>query len=303
MKNRTLLVYVAYGFIIAGLVLAVYFFAKKPQRAAPPKLDEGSRTIVFKDVHYSGEKGGAIDWSIKAKIARKSIDTPDVEMEIIEGEYKPKPDVTVLFKGSKGRMNIDEERGRVDDLDILYKDNYKLKTKYMDFDFKKGFTKTNAPVNIEGSKLNLNGVGLTADTIQQTIRIDADVSGFIETGKGKYKFSSDQFFYVMKESLYILSGKVVMKGDQMNLLCEKLYIFSKGNDVEKAEAKGRVRLLSKGTIAKSDKAVYHFKEDRVVMTGSPSVIKDKSEMEGESISYGLTEGKFSVNRPKMRIER
>ncbi len=303
MKNRTVPVYIACGFIIAGLILAVYFFAKKPQRVAPPKLDEGSRVIVFKDVHYSGEKKGAIDWAIKAKIARKFIDTPEVEMEVIEGEYKPKPDTTVLFKGSKGRMNIDEERGRVDDVDIIYKGNYSLKTKYMEFDFKKGFTKTSSPVDIEGSKLNLKGIGLTADTNQQTIRIDADVSGFIETGKGKYKFSSDQFIYVMKESLYILSGKVVMKGDQMNLLCDKLYIFSQGNDVEKAEAKGKVRLLSKGTIAKSDKAVYDFKADKVTMTGSPTVIKDKTEMEGESISYSLTEGRFSVNRPKMRIER
>ncbi len=258
---------------------------------------------MFKDVHYSGERGGAIDWAIKAKIARKFIDTPDMEMESIDGEYKPKPDVLVLFKGSKGRMNIEEEKGRVEDVDIVYKDNYSLKTKYMEFDFKKGFTKTTSPVDIKGSKLSLMGVGLTADTNEQTVQIDSDVSGFIETEKGKYKFSSNQFIYMMKESRYILSGQVVMKGEQMNLLCDRLHIFTKENDVERAEAKGKVRLLSKGTVAKSDAAVYDFKEDRVIMTGSPTVIKDKTEMEGEVIAYSLKEGRFSVNKPKMRIEQ
>ena len=190
MKNRDLTVYVAIGVIIVGLGFALYFFVKKPHRPPPPKLAEGTKAIVFKDVFYSGEKKGSVDWEIKAKIARKFIDRPEVEMEVIEGRYKPKPDVVVLFNGSKGKMNTDEERGNMQDVDIIYKDEYRLKTKYMDFDFKKGYTHTDAPVTIEGSKLNLKGLGLTADTNAQTVRIDKDVTGFIESGKGHYDFES-----------------------------------------------------------------------------------------------------------------
>ncbi|MBA4417485.1 MAG: LPS export ABC transporter periplasmic protein LptC [Syntrophus sp. (in: bacteria)] len=303
MKNRTVVVCIAFGCIIVGLSLALYFFSNKPQRPPPPKLDQGARIIVFKNVHYSGEKKGTVDWEIKAEIARKFIDTPDVEMEVIKGQYKPKPDVTVFFNGSRGKMNTEEEKGNIDDVDIIYKDNYRLKTKSMDFDFKKSLAWTNAPVDIEGSKLSLKGVGMTANTSEQTVRIERDVSGFIETGKGQYRFSSDKFFYMMKENLYILDGKVIMRGENMNLLCDRLNIFSEGNEVEKAEATGKVRLLSKGTIAKSEKAVYDFKEDKVVMSGSPIVLKDKTEMEGESIVYNLSKGTFFVNRPKMRVER
>jgi lipopolysaccharide export system protein LptA len=64
-----------------------------------------------------------------------------------------------------------------------------------------------------------------------------------------------------------------------------------------------VRLISKGTIAKSEKAVYHFKDDKIVFTKSPKIFKDNVEMEGEPIIYNLSDRKFSIDKPKMRLEK
>jgi lipopolysaccharide transport protein LptA/LPS export ABC transporter protein LptC len=303
MKKRDLTVYIAFSVIIASFALALYFFAQKPHKAPPPKLDEGTKAVIFKDVHYSGESKGSVDWEIKAKVARKFIDTPEVQMEVIEGEYKPKPGVVVLFKGSKGRMDTDQEKGNMEDVDIVYKDEYRLKTKYMDFDFKVGITHTDAPVQIEGTKLNMTGIGLSADTNAQIVKIERDVKGFIMGSKGRYDFESEDFLYLLKENIYVLEKNVVMKGKDMNLFCDKLNLYSNEGEMENVEAIGSVKLLSKGTIAKSDKAVYHFKEDKVIMTGSPTVLKDKVNMAGESIVYDVSEGKFFVNKPKMRIDR
>ena len=303
MINRKVIIYIASGFIIASLLLALYFFVRKPVKIAIPVLDEEKKVIVFKDVKYSGEKNGVIDWEINAKIARKYIEKPTIEMEDIDGKYRPKADVAVSFKGTKGTMNTDEEKGTIENVDFFYKNNYRLKSKYMDFDFKIGVTHTSAPVDIQGAKLMLKGVGLTANTKEETVRIEQDVTGFIQTDKGKYKFESDRFIYALKDNIYILEGRVIMKGEDMNLMCDKLYLISKGNELERIDAKGRVRLISKGTIAKSENAVYHLKEDRVVLTDSPKILKDNVEMEGESIVYNLTTRKFSINKPKMRMEK
>ena len=303
MKDRKVIIYVASVFIVACVLLAIYFFVKKPVKISMPVLDEEKKVIVFKDVKYSGEKKGVVDWEINAKIARKYIDKPEIEMEDITGKYRPKADVAVSFKGTKGMMNTEQERGTVEDVDFLYKNDYRLKSKYMDFDFKKGVTHTDAPVNIEGSKLTLRGVGLTADTNEETVRIDKDVTGFIETEKGKYKFESDRFTYALKDNVYVLDGRVIMKGEDMNLMCDKLLLLSKDNELEKIDAKGKVRLISKGTIAKSEKAVYHLKEDRVVLTENPKILRDNVEMAGESIVYSLAARKFSINKPKMRMEK
>jgi lipopolysaccharide transport protein LptA/LPS export ABC transporter protein LptC len=303
MLNRKVVIYVALVFIIASLLLALYFFVRKPVRISMPVLDEEKKVIVFKDVKYSGEKKGVIDWEMTGKIARKYIDKPVIEMEDIEGKYKPKADVAVTFKGTKGTMNTEEEKGTVNDVDILYKNNYRLRSRYMDFDFKNGVTHTDAPVDIQGAKLTLKGIGLTSNTDQETVRIEKDVTGFIQADKGKYKFESDKFTYTLKDNMYTLDGRVIMKGEDMDLLCDKLYLISKDNELERIDAKGKVRLISKGTIAKSGKAVYHLKEDTVVLTESPRIIKDNVEMEGESIVYSLTTRKFSINKPKMRMEK
>lgn len=303
MINRKIVVYSALGFIFISLLAASYFFFNKSVRINFPMLDQERKTIVFKDVKYSGEKNGIVDWEIKSKITRKYIDKPVVEMEDIDGMYKPRPDVTVFFKGTSGRMDTEAEKGTVENVDIIYKDSHTLKSKYMDFDFMKNITSTTAPVDIKSAKLTLMGIGMTADTNKETVRIEKDVTGYIETEKGKYRFESDSFIYFLKDSTYILDGRVVMKGEEMNLICDKLTIFSKGDEVDKIDAKGKVRLISKGTIAKSEKAVYHFKEDKIVLTEKPKILKDNVEMEGESIVYNLSDGKFSINKPKMRMEK
>jgi lipopolysaccharide transport protein LptA len=89
----------------------------------------------------------------------------------------------------------------------------------------------------------------------------------------------------------------------MNMLCDTVSITSKGDTVDKIDARGKVRLTSKGTLAKSERAVYSFKDDKVTLEDSPSIIRDKVEMQGQVIVYSLSTGKFSAEGPKVRIER
>jgi LPS export ABC transporter protein LptC/lipopolysaccharide transport protein LptA len=303
MKGRTTIVYIASGFVAASFFMAGYFFLKKPEKVAPPVSAEGQTAIVFKDVTYSGEKKGVIDWEIRARIARKFIDRPRVEMEEIEGEYKPKKDTTIIFRGSKGFLNTEREKGSIQDVEIIQNKEYTLTSEYMDFDFKKGLTTTSAPVHIEGSRLTLNGIGLVANTNDEVIKLEKDVTGFVVTKKGKYVFSSDTFTYYMKEHQYILDGRATMKGADLDVQCSKLFIYGDGEDLEKVDARGKVRLVSKGSVAKSEQAVYHFKEDRAVLSDSPKVMKDSVDMSGKTITFKPSEGKLTVDQPKVRIEK
>jgi LPS export ABC transporter protein LptC/lipopolysaccharide transport protein LptA len=303
MGNRKIVIYIFVGCIILSLAFALYFFVRKPDKIIPSVVDEEKKVIVFKEVKYSGEKKGVVDWEIKAKIARKYIDKPLIELETLTGQYKPKDGVVVQFQGTKGSMDTDKESGSVENVDVLYKNEYTLKSAYMDFDFKNGTTTTKAPVNITGSKLTMRGIGLTANTRQETVKLENDVSGVMETGKTRYKFKADTLIYHFKDDLYILQGKVVFNGEDMNLLCGKLFIYVSGQDLERVEAYDKVNIISKGTIAKSEKAVYHFKEGKIVFTNSPRVLKDNVEMKGESIEYDTGNRNISVNQPKIRLTK
>ncbi|HBA53624.1 MAG: LPS export ABC transporter periplasmic protein LptC [Syntrophorhabdus aromaticivorans] len=303
MKSRTTIVYMAAGFMALSLIAAAYFFLGKPEKPTHALPAEGKTVIVFKDVKYSGEKKGLVDWEIRAKIARKYIDKPAIEMEILEGEYKPKAGTIVLFKGSKGFMDTENEKGSVEDVDIIYNREYTLTTNYLDFDFKKGLTTTSAPVKIQGSKLMLTGVGLTADTKKETIRIEKDVSGFVVTQKGKYNFAANSFLYYLKDNLYVLDGKAMMKGEDLDVSCSRLSVFSDGEDIQKIDARGKVRLVSKGHVAKSEQAVYHFKQDKAVPTASPGTARGKTTATGEAIAHKSSNWKLAVGKPTVRMEQ
>ena len=129
------------------------------------------------------------------------------------------------------------------------------------------------------------------------------MAGIITTEKGKYNFQSDSLLYYFQVSTYILDGKVVMKGEDLDLVCDIVHIYSLDNEVDRIEADGNVRVATKGTVAKSEKAVYHFKEGKIVFTQSPRVIKDNVEMKGVRVTYTTNDGKLFVEQPKIRMEK
>jgi len=303
MKSRTTIIYIASGFVAASLIFAGYFFFKKPEKIAPPTLAEGKAAIVFKDVKYSGEKKGIIDWEIRGKTGRKYIDKPIVEIEQMEGEYKPKAGMIVRFKGSKGSMDTELETGTVEDVRIIHNNDYTLTTKYLDFDFQKGVTTTTAPVSIEGSRLTLMGVGLIANTKEETIKIVRNVTGFVETKKGKYRFAADTFVYYMKDNRYLLDGNAMMSGEDMKVTCSRLYIYTNGEEIEKIDARGKVRMYSKGSVAKNEQAVYHFKDNKAAQDEPSKKGKEQKGVAGKANPIKPAGGKPVVEKSKTRSEQ
>jgi LPS export ABC transporter protein LptC len=270
--NRRVVIYLFTALIIAGVVLALYFFARKPEKLPAPKLlDTEKKALVFKDVQYSGERKGAVDWELKAAVARKFMDRPVVELEKVNGTYKPKAGTIVGFKGTESTFDTETERGTMDGVEIDYNREYRLKTKRMEFDFKAGTARTGFPVDIRGPRLTLAGTGLIASTREQTLLLERAVSGVVETDGRRLNFQSDRLTYKAKEDLYILEGRVNMRGEDLDVRCDTLYLYGKENQLEKLDARGKVILKSKRLTARGENAVYYFREDRKGGRGLPKI--------------------------------
>jgi LPS export ABC transporter protein LptC len=263
--KRKLVIAIAAGFMAVALIASLYFFIQKPEKITPAVLPEvEKKAIVFKDVKYAGERKGVVDWEIRATLARKFMDKPVVEMESVKGLYRPRPGVTVSFQGSKSSLNTEKETGYIENVVITYNKEYSLKSKYMDFDFKGGTTSTNAYVEIRGPKITLLGTGLTGNSKEEVLVIRSNVSGTVETAKGPLRFQSDKFTYRVKEDVYMLEGRVFMRGEQFNVQCADLYLYGRNNELEKMVAKGKVRMTSKRMTVRGENAVYYFKDEKVV---------------------------------------
>ena len=136
-------------------------------------------------------------------------------------------------------MDTKKEKGSVQNVEVYYKGEYVIKSSSMDFDFGNSLVSTTAPVDLQGKKFTMMGVGLKADTLEQVIDVERDVSGTIQEEKAKYKFSADKFTYLLKDGTYILEGRVVVKGEKMDILCDKIYVSSENDEPDKGRCRGQ----------------------------------------------------------------
>lgn len=302
--RRKLVVYLTGTFIAVILSLSIYFLTHKPYMPTITKPEDTQKMVLFKDVKYTGEHRGVVDWEVRAKIVRQNLDKMQVvELEGIEGEYKPQTGPVVFFKGAKGQMDREKEFATVDTVEVHYKGDYVIKSKTIDLDFRQSIASTKGPIDLAGKKGTMMGIGLVANMKDQVINLENDVSGTIVAEKQKIRFSSDRFAYFIKDNTYILEGRVVVKGDRMNMVCDKVRLMGSDQNIERADATGSVRFLYKGTIAKSERAVYYLKEERVVLDKQPKVIRDGMDLQGETIIYDLKADVSYVQKPKIRIEQ
>jgi lipopolysaccharide export system protein LptA len=81
-------------------------------------------------------------------------------------------------------------------------------------------------------------------------------------------------------------GGVTLKKENMTLTSDELVVYY--DDVDKAvreiEAQGNVVVRQEGRVALANKAVYHSKEEKIVLTGEPRIIENENQLGGERIT-------------------
>jgi lipopolysaccharide export system protein LptA len=81
-------------------------------------------------------------------------------------------------------------------------------------------------------------------------------------------------------------GGVTLKKEGMTLTSDHLVVYydqaTKG--VREIEAEGSVVVRQEGRVALANKAVYHSKEEKVVLTGEPRIIENENQLGGERIT-------------------
>ena len=103
-------------------------------------------------------------------------------------------------------MDQERRRGHVENVEVFYKGEYTVRTSRMEFDFKQSLASTTAPVDMKGKKMTLNGMGLTADTKEQVISVEKDVTGPWRPKRAD-PVSSDVFIYQIKEQRMSLRAR------------------------------------------------------------------------------------------------
>jgi lipopolysaccharide export system protein LptA len=81
-------------------------------------------------------------------------------------------------------------------------------------------------------------------------------------------------------------GGVTLKKENMTLTSDHVVVYYDTVDrgVREIEAQGNVVVRQEGRTALANKAVYHSKEEKIVLTGGPRIIENENQLGGERIT-------------------
>jgi lipopolysaccharide export system protein LptA len=91
-------------------------------------------------------------------------------------------------------------------------------------------------------------------------------------------------------------GQVVARQGNVTLYAREMRVFlpPKGQEIERIEAFGDVRIVQGEKVATAEKGVFHNEDGRIVLTGTPKVHQGRDFVTGDEITVYIREEKSVV---------
>lgn len=108
---------------------------------------------------------------------------------------------------------------------------------------------------------------------------------------------SNELFTDTERRTATFVGKVSARQGDITIFSDKLVVYYKtdGNDMDRVEAIGNVRIVQENRLGTAGKAVYDGREGRIVLTENPKVFQGKDFVTGNVITYFVADGRSVVD--------
>ncbi|HTZ17082.1 MAG TPA: LptA/OstA family protein [Dissulfurispiraceae bacterium] len=116
--------------------------------------------------------------------------------------------------------------------------------------------------------------------------------------------TSDSLTADNKAKTALFMGSVVAKKGDMTLYADRMLVYyvdsGSGNNIDKIEAEGNVKLTRGDRIVTAGKAIYYAgPEERAVFTESPRAIEGKNVVTGTKMTYYMKDDRSAVENSKV----
>ncbi|MEJ5299983.1 MAG: lipopolysaccharide transport periplasmic protein LptA [Thermodesulforhabdaceae bacterium] len=119
------------------------------------------------------------------------------------------------------------------------------------------------------------------------------------------QLNSDRMVFDEKKRVVVFEGHVVVRRDDVTITADRLYIYGKqgeqvvmdkplGEQLDRIELEGSVRIVQGTKVASSDKAIYYVGPQKVLLVGNPVVAQGQDRISGQMITIYLKEGRSVV---------
>lgn len=98
-------------------------------------------------------------------------------------------------------------------------------------------------------------------------------------------------------------GDVTLKKEAMTLNSDSMVVFydTRSKGIKEIEAFGNVVVRKEGRVALSNRAFYHSKEEKIVLTGDARIIENENQLGGERITLFMREDRSIVEGGQVRF--
>jgi lipopolysaccharide export system protein LptA len=120
------------------------------------------------------------------------------------------------------------------------------------------------------------------------------------------KIASDRMEANQNDKTVLFEGHVVVKQDDLTITGKRLKVYSAGDQkdpasqsamvdkIDRIEVEGDVTISQKDKVATAERAVYYHQEQKIVLSGQPSVVQGADRIQGRLITLLLAQGKSIV---------
>jgi len=120
------------------------------------------------------------------------------------------------------------------------------------------------------------------------------------------RIASDRMEANQTDKTVLFEGHVVVKQDDLTITGKRLKVFSAADQkdpasqsamvdkIDRIEVEGDVTISQKDKVATAERAVYYHQEQKIVLTGQPSVAQGEDRIQGRLITLLLDQGKSIV---------
>ena len=108
-----------------------------------------------------------------------------------------------------------------------------------------------------------------------------------------------------KEKYVIFKGNVVAKQEDLYIFCDiiEASMNEETNEIDKAHAKGNVKIVKKERTATSKEAIFNNAESKIVLKGNVTVYSGQDKLTGEVVTYYIDEDRVVVEGEKEKKAR
>lgn len=124
--------------------------------------------------------------------------------------------------------------------------------------------------------------------------------GFFSTEKKPIDVVSDNMEGLDKGKVIIFKGNVVAVQGDLQMFSDTLtaYLGEETNEIEKAVAKGHVKIIKPDRIATCEDAVFENAKGEITLTGNVVVFSGPNKVAGDIVKYFINEDRVSVESEK-----